>query len=474
MTDANFLALGVDRTATASLSDQLYQALRDKISTGAVSADARLPASRPLAQELGISRATVVTAYDQLIAEGYAEARHGSGVRVCDIGAMASNPKAASSSHKTTSTSRPQQTQTFRPGQPDMRLFPVKEWGRTVARVARSQTFAMVDGGGFGDLRLRTAISQHLAEWRGVTAPPERILVTAGSGDALEITIRALAKRGDRVALEDPGYVMLRSFVESLGLVPQWLDVGSAGAIPPTRRADPVTLSAKLTVLTPSHEYPMGGAIPTATRLEFLRLAKATQGWIVEDDFDSEYRYAGRPIPALASLDTQGRVIYVGSFSKVLSTSIRLGFMVIPDAVMDAYTRTLRTFGPRASVTPQRPLALFMEDGGFHRHVRRMRRIYGQRRRVFMNLVHTHLSDLVTFEDHQAGMQVALRLPDGTDDAAIADAAASQAGLSVPPLSAFCARPLKLSGLLAGFCSFTEEEMTVGMPKLRSAIIKVT
>ena len=463
MTDAGILALGLDRTIKTPLSDQLYQAIRDHITAGHIDAGDRLPASRPFAQELGVSRATVVAAFDQLIAEGYADAKHGSGVRVCDIGAMAPTTpirRQAKSLVEANPTLR-----ILHPGQSDMRLFPHGEWGRTMARVARTQPLATVEGGGFGDNYLRTAISRHLAEWRGVDAPPERILITAGAGDALEVTIRSLASPGDFVALEDPGYTMLRRFVQSLGLIPQWLDVGPDGAEIPTT----VEPAPTLTVLTPSHQYPLGGAMPTARRTEFLRYADAMGGWIVEDDFDSEYRYAGRPIPALASLDTKDRVIYVGTFSKVLSQAIRLGFMVIPETVMDAYSQTLRTFGPRASVTPQRPLAIFMEDGGFHRHVRRMRRIYGQRQRAFIDLLNTELADFVTYINHQAGMQLVLHLPVGVDDVAISRAAANK-GISVPALSTFCARPTKMSGLLAGFCAFTEDEMADGTKELRRVL----
>lgn len=471
LSDAHLVAVGLDPQRPEPLFEQLYGDLRRRISEGRLTAGARLPASRPFSTELGVSRATVIAAYDQLIAEGYAEARRGSGVRVCDIGALTPSPIRHSRNAAPSVAGSSLGVRPFQPGQPDMRLFPHREWGRTLARVARTQPDATVDipnGGGFGDLRLRAAIADHLSAWRDLVVPPERILITAGAGDALEVTIRSLARAGDKVALEDPGYQPLRHFVESLGLTPQWLDVGADGAeIPRPSTSPPV-----LTILTPSHQFPLGGAMPTARRSAFLRFADSTNGWIVEDDFDSEYRYAGRPIPALAGLDTAGRVIYVGTFSKVLSQSLRLGYLVVPETLMDAYGATLGRFGARASILPQRPLAVFMEDGGFHRHIRRMRRIYGQRRRAFLDLARSALGESVTVEDHQAGMQVLLRLADGTDDRAIA-AAAAKRGVSVSALSDYHARPTRDAGLLCGFCAFDDAEMAAAMEDLAAALQEI-
>lgn len=466
MTDTPLLGLALDAGSIKPMFEQIAAALRRRIVAGRLPAGARLPPSRSLAEELGVSRATVVAAYDQLVAEGFAAGRRGAGTFVGDIGAIEAAPAMVRRPPAPPPAPAPAPVP-FQPGIPDMRLFPYRPWARCVARVARTAPEAMVRGTDpFGDLRLRAAVARYLADWRALGAAPENILITAGVADALETCARAITRRGDAIALEDPGYPRLRSLSESLGLKPVWLDVDSDGARPPSPGDGP---APRLALLTPSWQFPLGGAMPSGRRMAFLRWAERAGAWIVEDDFDSEFRYAGRPIPALAGLDGGGRTIYVGSFSKVFSDSLRIGFMVVPAPLRARVADTVARFGTKASLAPQRPLATFLESGEFYTHLRRVRRLYAERRRAFLALLRAELGHVVAVDAHPAGMQVAVRLPPACDDAAIA-ARAAAAGIACSALSAHAARQPAPRGLLMGFCAFTAEEMAAAMVRLRRIV----
>ncbi|HEY9080652.1 PLP-dependent aminotransferase family protein [Magnetovibrio sp.] len=468
MPDHPLIGLSLDPNAPTAMFAQIYDALRQRIVCGEIGAGRRLPPSRSFAEELGVSRTTVVTAYDQLIAEGFAEGRTGSGVYVSDIGtveiAPAPQPRSVA---ETPALAQPSALRPFHPGHPDMRLFPHRQWGQCLARVARTDPQALaIQTDPFGDLLLRTAIADYLAEWRAMKVSPEQILITAGASDALEICVRTLAQPGDSVALENPGYRVLRALIQSLGLQTIWLDVDEHGAQLPT--ATPVPL---MSVLTPSSQYPLGGAMPLARRRDFLAWSEHHGGWIVEDDYDSEFRYGGRPIPALSSFDNHGRTLYIGSFSKVFSDTLRLGFLVMPRHLIPNIGATLARFGSKASLIGQRPLGVFMQDGGFYRHIRRMRRIYAERRRVLIGLFRDHFIDeRVQWRDHHSGMHLVVHLPSDCDDVEIA-ARATDAGLSCPALSTYCAGAHPRRGLLLGFCGFDAPALQDAMPKLARIVM---
>lgn len=463
------IAFRIDRGRDAPVFAQVYEAIRGRIVEGALGEGARLPPSRSLAVELGLSRSTVNAAYDQLVAEGYVEGRQGAGYFVRPMGEVELAPPRPAARPKPPAgreTSTAPAVRPFHPGLPDMRLFPYAQWARQVARTARAAPAALVASADpFGDPELRREIARHIAEWRGVEADPARIVVTAGSGDALEICIRTLAAAGDRVGLEDPGYGALRAFVQSLGLEPVWLDVDGEGACLPAPAGRP----PGMVVLTPSHQFPLGGAMSPARRAAFLAWAAAEGAWIVEDDYDSEFRYSGRPIPAMAGLDGGRRAIYVGSFSKVFSTSLRLGYLVVPEPLVAATGATLRRYGVKASIAAQRPLAEFIRGGEFYRHIRRVRRLYNDRRRALTEALRRELGSLARFADHQAGMLIALDLPAHVDDRAIA-AEAAAAGLGPHALSAFHARPTTARGLILGFCAATPEEIEAATPILAEIV----
>ena len=271
-----------------------------------------------------------------------------------------------------------------------------------------------------------------------------------------------MAEPADHIGLEDPGYPQIRHFVSSLGMRPLWLDVGPEGAaLPPPGSSE----SPSLVVLTPTQQYPLGGAMTPGRRMEFLRWADRADAWLIEDDYDSEFRYAGRPIPALASFGENARTIYAGSFSKIFSNNLRLGYLVVPGVLNEQFGQTLRRYGGKASIMPQRALATFFEDGEFYRHLRRVRRVYAERRRVLIDLLRASLGPDARIDDPQAGMQFVLKLPGHCDDQALSRAAGER-GLSVSALSSYYASERPRKGLVLGFCGFTPEELEDGVATL--------
>ncbi|WP_424944118.1 PLP-dependent aminotransferase family protein [Aliiroseovarius crassostreae] len=471
MQNTSWLAFSIDRTSTSPVFEQICEAIRARTVAGDLTEGQKLPPTRVFATELGVSRSTVVTAYEQLVAEGYLVAQQGSGYRVCAVGEVelprrAERPR-QQNTPLNTAKNTPQNTapapRPFEAGQPDMRLFPHRQWAKTVARICRSDPQSMLMGAPrFGHLPLRQAIADHVAEWRGIQADPDQIILTAGATDALEICTRTLARPGDGIGLEDPGYRPLRQFALARDLRPEYLPVVAGDVSLP--RTTP-----RIVVLTPSQQYPLGGAMSPGRRREFIRWAEREDAWIIEDDYDSEFRYAGRPIPAMAGFDHLSRTIYVGSFSKIFSNTLRLGYLIMPRALTDQFHATLRRFGPRASLMPQAPLAAFLSSGEFYRHLRRVRRIYGERRRFLTQHLAREFAEFGWFHDHQAGMQICFHLQGELRDTEIARRAADQK-LTISPLSHYAQDGSGVNGLILGFCATSEDEMAPALQRLTSLL----
>jgi GntR family transcriptional regulator/MocR family aminotransferase len=463
------IPFNLQRDVSEPLFVQLCDQIRTRIVSGQIDVQRRLPASRNLAAELGISRSTVVTAYEQLVAEGYIEGRPGSGYYPRPL-AETDHPKRPAFRSRTDSAvaTAMNESPLTHPGYPDSRLFPYRQWARSLARSARLSPRAMIDSDSpFGDPQLRQSIANYLADWRGLDIQAGQVMVTAGSVDALETCIRTLTTPGDVIGLENPGYRPLHNLVTNQGMRIEWLNVSDQGAELPgslKRKAAP-----RLAIITPSHQFPLGGAMPVNRRREYQQWADASDAWIIEDDYDSEFRYAGRPIPALASLDNSDRTIYVGTFSKVFSVSLRLAYLIMPLALIADFRRTLSRFGVKAALPCQPALAEFINNGDFYRHIRRVRRIYSDRRRLLLDLVDQKLSSYATFQDHQSGMHVAIRLIPGLDDQAIAAQAQKQA-VQVSALSSYYGGGGAQQGLLLGFCPFDESEIITNIETLTEII----
>ncbi|WP_299923475.1 PLP-dependent aminotransferase family protein [uncultured Pelagimonas sp.] len=460
MTQTPWLGFSIDRTSPIPIFEQICTAMRAAIAAGELRQGQRLPATRVFATELGLSRSTVVTAYEQLVAEGYLQSVQGSGYTVCALGEVELESTRVNPQDETAETKR--LAVPFESGQPDMRLFPYRQWAKAVARVCRTNPEAMLIGGGpFGNFDLRRAIAAHVADWRGIQASGHQVIVTAGSSDALDICLRGLAQNGDTIGIETPGYQPIHHFAQTQGLKSHWLAIDAGGAQLPQSQPTP-----RVVVLTPSHQYPLGGAMTPSRRQEFIRWADVNNSWIIEDDYDSEFRYAGRPIPAMAGFDQLNRTVYIGSFSKIFSNALRLGYIVAPRDLMDRFRAAIRQTGLRASYMPQQALADFMESGEFYRHLRRVRRVYGERRRYLLDRLAQDFEKFGQFQDHQAGMQVVFHLKGGLRDTTVA-ARAQNLGVDIEALSECAFVPRGENGLILGFCGYQIQDMSAALDRLK-------
>ncbi|MBY6068756.1 PLP-dependent aminotransferase family protein [Leisingera aquaemixtae] len=436
---------------------QIVAALRRQISGGSLGIGTRLPSSRALAQDLGVARSTVVTAYDQLVAEGFAEARRGAGIFVCDV-APIRPPEVPSSSVAAVPPPAPGM---LLPGVPDPGVFPARPWARCVSRVARMDPLSLShQEDAFGDPDLRREIAAYAARWRGIACSAEQVLVTSGAREALELAMEFLVG-GEDIALEAPGFTPTQRFAQARGWQVRWLQAGARGAEVPRQMA-------RVTLLTPSHQFPLGGTLPVPQRQAFLQAAKDRGGWIIEDNFDSEFRYGGQPVPAMAALDREGRCIYVGTFSKTFSHALRLGYAILPPALVPQFRSQFIHPSAGAAITAQRPLAEFMASGQYDRHIRRARRLYAERYAAAADALAGWPEPLGHFHRHNAGMQIAFHLKGMRDDTEICRRAA-EAGYGVRPLSPHDPEK-QCRGLLIGFCQSQADALPGQIAGLRRIV----
>jgi len=461
---AALLALSLDRDSPQPLHAQLTEALRALILTGRAHPGTRLPASRQLAQDLTVSRQTALTALDQLIAEGYLETRIGAGTFVARDLPHLAPPTTLAPAGPEPQGSRP--LRPFHPGQPDMALFPHAAWARHLDRAWRHPDpglLALPDPLGWPPLR--AAITAHLSAWRGIACGSGQVVITSGAAETFELLARAAFRPGETVLTEEPGYAPMLAALERAGLHAQPMPVDGDGAILPDDSA------ARGAIVTPSRHHPLGVTLPLSRRLALLDWARRKAAWVIEDDYDSEFRYSGAPLPALASLEA-GRTIYVGSFSKLLSPTLRLGYVVVPPALLNAVRAPLAETGPRASLVPQPALAQFMDSGEFATHLRRMRRIYGQRQAALRAALERHLPGRLIASPDPSGMHLVCRIgPDlgGFADTEIA-ARAGAAGVTLRPLSTYWTDGTGPQGLILGYAGFDAEALEAATLRLARAL----
>lgn len=448
----------IERSLKTPVYQQLCEEIRAQANSGVLKQGAIMPATRTLAESLEISRSTVVTAYEQLVAEGYLEARQGASYTLCATGNIELT-QTKSVENNSSEEAKPV-TNPLTPSRPDMHLFPYRQWAKAVARVCRTHPEAMLTGSNsFGNFALRQAIANHVSQWRGFDASPHQIIITAGATDALNICFRTLVKTGDTVGIENPGYQPILRFVKSQGLIPHFLDIDKEGAVLPIKKTNQTSMSnPHLVILTPSHQYPLGGVMSPQRRKDYINWANKHNSWIIEDDYDSEFRYSGRPIPAMASFDNLDRTLYIGSFSKVFSNSLRLGYIIAPNALIDSIQNTMHTFGLKAGLMPQQALADFMHSGEFYRHIRRVRKVYGERRKCLIQMLTLRFSHLGYVQDHPAGMQLVFHLTKALKDVEIAQQAHAK-GFAFKALSKSTLQGNQYNGFILGFCGYSEKEM---------------
>lgn len=467
-----------------SLQEQLYGAIRKAVLAGEWLAGDRLPSSRTLAADLGLGRNTIVAAIERLVAEGYLETRRGAGLFVAadlpreGIAEMAGRPAAPVLSRRSDrfgplhaeGESFPGQfpARPFATGPLALDEFPLDLWRRLSAQALRGAGAGrlLANGPAQGLPELRQNLSGYLTNSRGVVCTPETIVIVSGAQQALDLIGRLLLDPVDAVAVEDPGYVGLREALAGVGAKLQPVPVDAQGFDPAAlARLQP---APKLVMLTPSHQFPLGMTLPLARRLALLAEARARHLWIVEDDYDCEFRYGGPPLQALQGLDGGERVLYVGTFSKVLFPGLRLGYVVLPPPLVEGFLRLKATADGFAPPLSQAVLARFIAEGHLAQHVRRMRVLYRKRRVALLEALQREAANLFEIGATEAGLHLAVQFRDGRDDR-VAVEAVRAAGLSAMPLSRYAiVRPV--SGLVLGFAAFPEAELEAAVQRLVKAL----
>ncbi|HYD81709.1 MAG TPA: PLP-dependent aminotransferase family protein [Paucimonas sp.] len=486
-------ALRLDASSRVPLFRQLYEAIKQAILAGQIGPGIQLPPTRELAVMLRISRQTVLNAYTQLMAEGYLAGTVGKGTFVSEHLPIAA-PKPTASPHQqqpprplrplsqrgqrfldtpTKLNIHADRPTAFRIGMPGIDAFPFDTWARLEARRWRRPSYQLGYGDPAGYGPLREMLAAYLRASRGVHCAPEQVIVTSGSQQALFLIANLLLSPDDAAWVELPGYPGTCAALHAVGARIRPVPVDDEGLmIAEGRRLHP---DAKLAYVTPSHQYPLGVTMSLKRRLELLAWAAERRMWIVEDEYDSEYRYTGPPIASLQSLDQAGCVLYVGTLSKVLFPGLRLGYLVVPPALAEAFARGKAAIDRHTAIVPQIVLADFIAEGHFMRHIKRMRDIYAERRAALLEAFDACLADELTLGPADAGFHIATALKRGLDDQAVARAALDK-GVEVRALTPFydametAEKRTPPSGLLLGFAAATPAEMRRAAPILQDLL----
>ncbi|WP_158927435.1 PLP-dependent aminotransferase family protein [Acidisphaera sp. S103] len=463
------LSITLDTTEEDPLFLQIATRVRSAITAGHLLPGARLPSSRALAAQLAIARGTVDAAYALLAGEGAIETRRSAGTIVSgQIGRRIEVAEQSPLEFPSAPAAVCAEPLPFQMGLPALDAFPRKLWSNLTVRAARSMQpadLADVDPAGLPDLR--QAVAAYLGVARGIKCKPDQVLITAGYQGAFALVRTVLIRPGDPVWMEDPGYHMTRMALETAGarVVPVRVDAEGLRVAAGINAAP----KARLAVVTPTHQCPTGVALSLPRRLELLTWAAEAGSWIVEDDYDSEFRYVGRPLPSLKSLDRGQRVLYAGSFSKVLFPALRLGYLIVPPELQTVFLRASRLLTSGLPMLEQKAVAAFMRNGHFARHIRRMRILYGERRRCLATALQAAFADRVTVELAAGGMHLLARFPGADDDSVLAKRAAL-AGLATTALSSLTMAHDAGQGLLLGFTNVATADADALVGRLRGAL----
>ncbi|WP_233856192.1 MocR-like pyridoxine biosynthesis transcription factor PdxR [Paraburkholderia sp. HD33-4] len=487
---SDWLAQRLDRGNGQPIYRQLHRLLQQAILSRELPAGSKVPSSRLLAQELGIGRNTVTQVYEQLVLEGYVSSATGRGTFVADsapdeiVGAL---DVESSGAHRTplplpatrvlsargarliagAGVSK-RQWGAFMPGVPDVTKFPAREWSRLhnkYWRRLRPDLLTYAPGGGLASLR--HALADYLRTSRSVRCTPEQIIITTGIHQSVDLAVRLLSDPGDVIWTEDPCYWGVRSVLHVSGLQTRPIAVDAEGINP---SPDDLAQPPKLMLVTPSHQYPLGMVMSLARRRMLLEYARQHKCWIIEDDYDSEFRYGSRPLASLQGLDMSGQVIYVGSFSKTLFPGLRIGYLVVPEALAESFATASAELYREGQLLQQAMLAEFIAEGHFASHIRKMRTLYGQRRQIVLDAASRRYGDALPAVGGDAGLHLVMQLPAGSDDRLVA-AAALERNIIVRPLSGYYAQPsLDSSGLLLGYACVPDEDIGPAFDTLGDAI----
>jgi GntR family transcriptional regulator/MocR family aminotransferase len=473
------------RDSSMSANRWLYEALRAKILEGGLRPGTRLPATRDLARQYGLARGTIVNAFEQLKSEGYVDGSVGSGTYVSKIlpdellqvprenGTGRSAPRkrrrrvsdyAGRVSLFPNLEIRP--SRAFRANMPALDLFPTTLWAQVAARrLRRVSTNLLLGCGPMGYTPLRQAVANYLSTSRGVKCVPDQVAIISGVQEALDLAARLFLNPGDRVCMENPGYPGAAIAFKAGGAKVSAIRLDDEGM----RVQDLSMRGARLVYVTPGHQFPVGVTMSLARRLRLLEWAGKSGALILEDDYDTEYRYAGRPVPALQGLDRHGLVMFTGSFSKVLFPSLRLGYLVLPPDLVDHVSKTLSVTNRHAPLLEQAVLCDFITEGHFGRHLRRMREVYAERLSVLLECARHSLTGLLEISGVEAGLQTAAWLHSGLDSELVA-AVAAEREVEVTPLSRYSHGRMEREGLQLGFAAVDSKEIRRGVRELAIAL----
>ena len=474
------------RDGNTSAAQWLCGALRDEILDGRLRPGSRLPSSRDLARQQGLSRGTVVSAFDQLRSEGYVQGSTGSGTYVSRVlpddllqvrprraaprELAATPPRRRLSGFAMTATLfpglAPVPTRAFRTHVPALDLFPTSLWAQLAGRRLRRATTNLLLGcEAMGYRPLQNAVAEYLVASRGVKCTPDQVAIVSGTQEALDLAAHLLLNPGDRVCVENPGYVGARRAFEAVGARIAAIDIDEHGASVPAARLTDV----RLVYLTPGHQFPLGVCMSLSRRLAMLEWARRTGAILFEDDYDSEYRYAGKPVPALQGLDRHGVVLFAGSFSKVLFPGLRLGYVIVPPDLIERVAAVQSIRARHAPMLTQAVLCDFIAEGHFARHVRRMREIYAERLGVLLEAARERLAGALAITGVEAGLQTAAWLTAG-HDAIQVEARAAERDVNVTALGRYTDGRVRRQGLHLGFAAVDATEIRRGVRELASVL----
>ena len=479
----------LDEKSSVPLHRQIYETIRRSILTGEFHPGRQLPASRLLAKRLGVARLTVVNAYEQLLAEGYLTSRIGAGtfvaehlpeellqaanfgrqqqpekrparrVRFSEYGGRLARDSQMILRHNGAAPVTP-----FQHGVPAVDEFPFRLWAKITQKWQKRPPAEMLSyGQAVGFQPLRDAVAAHIASTRGVRCKTEQIIITSGTQQALDLVGRIFLTHATEVCLEDPCYLGARDIFAATGAKVVPVPVDGEGF--DLRRARGLSRDPRLVYVTPSHQYPLGVTMSLARRLSLLEWARREDAFIVEDDYNSEYRYGGKPLPSLQGLDHDGRVIYLGTFSKTVFPALRLGYLVVPADLVEVFAAARALADLHSPAIDQAVLAEFINERHFARHVRRMRALYEERQQVLVEEARRHLRGMLEVAPAEAGMHLIGRLPEGVADREVSRRAA-EAGLHAAPLSTYCLKRKLRGGLLLGYTTFNEKQIRSGVKRL--------
>jgi GntR family transcriptional regulator/MocR family aminotransferase len=479
----------LDAESATPLYRQLYDSLRRAILSGQLAPGTRLQSSREIAKELKVSRNTVVNAFEQLLAEGYLEGHVGSGTYVSRalpeelLNVKTIARSIAHSAGRRAGLSRrgklfeaftmmvPRTAEKLRPfqsGVPALDSFPFDTWSKLASRNwKRPPNILLGYGEPQGHGPLRQSIAAYLGVARAVRCTPEQVIIVDGAQMAFDLIARVLLDPGDAAWMEEPGYIGARAALLAAGARLVNVPVDAEGlSVSAGAKLEP---RARLIYVTPSHQFPLGMTMSLPRRLALLEWASRAGAWVMEDDFDSEYRYEGRPVASLQGLDTDGRVVYIGTFSKFLFPSLRLGYIVAPTDLVEAFISARAMLGRHSPSVEQAILTDFIEEGHFGRHIRRMRTLYAERQRFLIEALDRECAGLLEVEPLAAGIQLVAWLTEELDDKEVVHEAARR-GVEVRAMSNFYAGKPPRAGLELGYAAFNRSEIRRGAQQLAHAI----